>query len=164
MMSATLSPHFRQARAGHLRYNTRSTVASTFRAYLLSGDHWRIGQRIKAGAPAEYAGMRLSQPGSPQHLAPEFVEHLEQAILEDGVGAQWAAAQHRHARIEAALRAVEVDKPEQVTALRWAMQPFGRRDSKAKQAARQECGGGASLYHWRDAALVMLWDELGGVW
>ena len=145
------------------RYHTRSAVPVAFRAHLLSGDHWRVGQRLRHGAPAEYAGMRLAQPGQPKQLADAFVEHLDQALVEQRIDGALHAAQVRYARIEACITEVARDRPDEIEALRWALKPFGRRPTVAAVSGLLGISG-ETLRRRQDTAVILVWDEIGGVW
>jgi hypothetical protein len=135
-----------------------------FRGYLLSGDHWRVGKWLRDG-PTAYDGMRLAQAGRPTNLAPQYVEYLDQKLVEERMADTMQVARVRHRWVEDALREVEQDRPDEAKALRYFLTPFERRARKSvlAQAIALEVTE-RTLYNLRDAAVRLTWDEIGGRW
>lgn len=144
----------------------KSTPPQAFREYLFSGEHYRIGQRLKYDAPkGGYSGLQLAQAGSPTELHPAFVEHLDQAVTEDRVAHTLEAARYRHDRIEAAIRTLELDAETvtELATLRWYTRP--RRGTSVQRAATLHGYSEADAFR-REAIRVVgwVWDEIGGLW
>lgn len=147
-----------QARAAR-----RHPPPADFRMYLLDGEHWRAGRRLRHGA-AIFTGLAMHPTRDPHAYTVAWENHLEQVLTDDRVERDQARARVRHARVEEALRAVEEDRPEEVAALRFYLVPRGRRPrSVVAEADRQ----GLSVDALRDAAVravALVWEELGSAW
>ena len=155
-----LRPLSQPARRG----KPKSAPPQAMRDYLLGGDHFRTGQRLKGSepGPAVFTGLALNRGISdPMAHTTAFAEHLEQAWTEHKIGQALPAAAARYYRVEWALREVEEVKPEGAAALRYFARPFRR--TVVVESGLQACDV-QTLYNRREAAMVYLFDALGGVW
>lgn len=155
----------------------RSGPPEVFRAYLLQGEHWRTGRRIKndattvddAGNPprahgaAVFKGEQLVDLARPQVLAPHFVDHLDQVWVESLVDTAARTVIQRYYRVESSMRDVAKHRPEEVEALRYFILPLGRRP-ELRVAMREHDVTERGLYGRRDRAVVLVWEDLGGRW
>lgn len=148
----------------------RRAVPVVFRSYLLSGEHWRFGRRVR-GEVALFTGLALHRTGAgddgqvgPMQFSAAFLEHLEQAIISERVEKAWRSACQRWRRVEAARREVWNDRPDESMVLDYYITPRERRPRDLKTEGELRGMSADALRYNRDRAIVLVWEELGGVW
>lgn len=142
----------------------RGGVYQTFRSYLLDGDHWRAGRRFREGAPAVWTGHAMHPVRDPHAYTPAWEEHLEQVWVEHRIAGAMGTARARHERVEAAIREVEKDRPDEVEALRYYLLPERRRPLSVLARATADSSDRSTLWRRMDRAVELVWEELGGGW
>ena len=140
----------------------RGGVYATFRSYLLDGEHWRAGRRFREGAPAVWTGHALHPVRDPHAYTPAWEEHLEQVWTEHRMEPVMASARARHERVEAALREVAQDRPEEVAALRYYLVPVRRRPRSVLAQSLADGMSIATMWRLADRACELVWEEMGG--
>jgi hypothetical protein len=100
----------------------------------------------------------------PHAYTPAWEEHLEQVWTEHKMEGAMASARARHERVEAAIREVEQDRPDEVAALRYYLLPARRRPRSVLAQALADSCDYTTLWRRADRAVELVWEELGGGW
>lgn len=135
-----------------------------FRAYLLDGEHWRIGRRLRDGTPAVWSGHAMHPTRDPHAFTPAWEDHLEQVLVEHRLEPAMRSARARFGRVEEAIREVERDRPDEVAALRYYLPPERRRAMSVQAKALADSRDPRTLRRKADRAVELVWEELGGGW
>jgi len=148
----------------------REQVPAEFRRYLIEGDHWRFGKRVH-GERAIFRGLALHRSGNgddgqdgPRQFDASFLEYLEQSLAEGRIGQSWRTAAARHAKVEQAMREIQDDRPDEIAALRYYLQPQGRRALSVVQQADHLRMSTETLRRAALRAIGLVWEEIGCVW
>lgn len=148
----------------------RMVVPAEFRLYLLEGEHWRFGRRVR-GEVARYAGLALHRTGTgldgqegPRQFTAAFLEYLEQAAADARAERAWGAACARWRRVEEALAAVGEDRPDEIEAVRYYLVPAARRRHAPRIEAELRGYSPDAWRDQRDRGIALVWADMGGVW
>lgn len=151
-------------------HHGRQPTLAAFRRHMLEGDYWRTTRRVK-GEAARFRGAALHRTGSgrdgqegPRQFAADFLEFLEQGLVDERIGRALKSVAADIRNIEEAMAVVERDRPEEVDALRFYLVPEGRRSMSVLAKALDVNLSTSALRAAASRGVLLVWDELGGSW
>jgi hypothetical protein len=159
--------------------NPSTRTFADFAAYLVGGEHWRLERAIKAlrkKDPWEVEPwMREGHVGFHMHATQRqgaAVAGLETSNVLDefvqaGLESQTTDHQKRKRdwyRVKEAIDAVRDDRPEEIAVLEAYIVPEHRRRGPLFRVALDLEIGERTMRAMRDRALILVWEEMGGLW
>lgn len=150
----------------------RYRAPAAFRMYLMDGEHWRVGKRLRSEERTQgYTGLQLHRQGSgtdgqtgPMQLATGFLDHLEQAWVAQVIEHNLPAERWRYGKVQSALDAVREDRPDEAAALDYYLVPEGRRSHSVTLKAIDMGVTGDTLRDMAKRACELVWGEMGECW